>query len=303
MTTYDDPLLGMSLPADDPGATRRLAEDLRQLAERLGVQGALVGAMVGVEGWTGTASVAADRRLGLCRLVLRLERTRLLLAADTLDVFSGRVQVAQVAAAEARRLVATARRAQLRADQLDPVAARSRDATAVGHRFDGSIYAPDAVALLDRARDRALSSCTGYDDAATTMAAQLTSLSGRRVLRRAADDRLLLDLLGFVPVVGTVVDVCDVLTYGSQGRWEAAGVTVASAVPGPVGWVVTAAGIVSSLTHMGEVAGIERTAPALPVVPVAARDVSDRARAPGAGPGSARGRRRGRRQPTSPQPP
>ena len=129
--------------------------------------------------------------------------------------------------------MAAARAAQLRADRLDPVAARSRDVTAVGHRFDGSVYAPDAVSLLDRARERALSSRTGYDDAATALAAGLTSLSGRRVLRRAGDGRLMLDLLGFVPVVGTVVDVYDVLTYGSQGHWAAAGVTVASAVPGP----------------------------------------------------------------------
>lgn len=300
--TYDDPLLGMSLPTDDPAATRRLAEDLRQLAERLGVQGARVSAMVGVEGWSGNASAAADRRLDLCRLVLRLERTRLLLAADALEAFSRRVHVAQVAAGEAQRLAAAARGAQLRADRLDPVTARSRDATAVGHRFDGSIYAPGAVALLDRARDRALCSRTGYDDAAMALAAELTSLSGRRVLRRAADGRLLLALLGFVPVVGTVVDVRDVLTYGSQGRWEDAGVTVASAVPGPVGWSVTAAGLVSSLAHMGEVAGIERTAPVVPVVPVA-RDVSDRAPAPGADPGPAPGRRRGRRRPTSPRPP
>ncbi len=304
MTAYDDPLLGMSLPADDPAATGRLARDLRQLADRLGAQGVRVGAMVGVEGWSGTASVAADQRLGLCRFVLRLERTRLLLAADALEAFSRRVAVAQAAAGEARRLVASARAAQLRADRLDPVGARSRDATAVGHRFDGSVYAPDAVALLDRARERALSSRTGYDDAATALAAELTSLSGRRVLRRAADGRLLLDLLGFVPVVGQVVDVYDVLTYGSQGRWEAAGVTVASAVPGPVGWVVTAAGIVSSLTHMGEVAGIERTAPSVPVVPVD-RAVSDAVPPPGAGqgPGPARGPRRRRPRPTSPRPP
>jgi hypothetical protein len=302
MTAYDDPLLGMSLPIDDPTATRRLAEDLRQLAERLGAQGERVGAMVGVESWSGTAAVAADRRLGLCRLVLRLERTRLLLAADALGAFSGRVSVAQVAAGEARRLAAAARAAQLRADRLDPVAARSRDASAVGHRFDGSVYAPDAVALLDRARERALTSRTGYDDAATALATELTSLSGRRVLRRAGDSRLLLDLLGFVPVVGTVVDVCDVLTYGAQGRWEDAGVTVASAVPGPVGWVVTAAGIVSSLAHMGEVAGIERTTPRVPVVPVA-RAVNDAASAPVPGPAPARGPRRRRPPPTSRRPP
>jgi hypothetical protein len=305
MTAYDDPLLGMSLPTDDPAATRRLAEDLRQLADRLGGQGDRVGAMVGVEGWSGTASTAADRRLSTCRLVLRLERTRLLLAADALDGFSGRVAVAQVAAGEARRLVAAARGAQLRADRLDPVAARSRDATATGHRFDGSIYAPDAAALLARARDRALASRTCYDAAATALAAALTSLSGRRVLRRAADGRLLLDLLGFVPVVGTVVDVCDVLTYGSQGRWEEAGVTVASAVPGPVGWVVTAAGIVSSLAHMGEVAGIERTAPTPPVVPVVpvAREVSDSTPVRVSEPVPARGPRRRRPRPTSPRPP
>jgi len=304
MTAYDDPLLDMSLPADDPTATRRLAEDLRQLADRLGRQGDQVGAMVGVEGWSGTASTAADRRLSLCRLVLRLERTRLLLAADALDAFSGRVAVARVAADEARRLVAAARAAQLRADRLDPVAARSRDATAIGHRLDGSVYAADAVVLLDRARQRALASRTGYDDAATALATELTSLSGRRVLRRAADGRLLLDLLGFVPVVGQVVDVYDVLTYGSQGRWAAAGVTVASAVPGPVGWVVTAAGIVTSLTHLGEVAGIERSPSAVPVVPVA-RAVSDAlpARVARPGPEPAPGPRRRTPRPTSPRPP
>jgi hypothetical protein len=184
------------------------------------------------------------------------------------------------------------------------VAARSRDATAIGHRLDGSMYAADAVVLLDRSRQRARASPTGYDDPATAQATQLTTHTGRPVLRRAADGRLLLDLLGFVPVVGQVVDVYDVLTYGSHGRWTAAGATVASAVPGPVGWVVTAAGIVTSLTHMGEVAGIERTAPTVPVVPVA-RAVSDAlpARGPRPGPEPARGPRRRTPRPTSRRPP
>jgi hypothetical protein len=185
------------------------------------------------------------------------------------------------------------------------IASLSRDSQSIWIRLVGSVIVPDPVVLLFRALVRALASRTGYDDAATALATELTSLSGRRVLRRAADGRLLLDLLGFVPVVGTVVDVCDVLTYGSQGRWEEAGVTVASAVPGPVGWVVTAAGIVSSLAHMGEVAGIERTAPTPPVVPVVpvAREVSDSTPVRVSEPVPARGPRRRRPRPTSPRPP
>jgi hypothetical protein len=304
VTAYDDPLLGVALPPDDPAQTSRLADDLRQLAERLGAQGDRVGAMGGVPGWSGVASAAADRRLELCCLVLRLERSRLLRAADALDSFSRRVAVAQVAAGEARRLVAAARAAQVAADRLDPVAARARDATAIGHRLDGSVYSPEAVPLLDRARERALAARTGYDDAATTLAHELTSLSGRRVLRHAGDGRLMLDLLGFVPVVGAVVDLADVLTYSTQGRWDDAAVTVASALPGPVGWVVTAAGLASSIAQMGEVAGIARTAPAVPVVPVP-RVVSGDAPAPpaAAGPARARGPRRRRPPPTSPRPP
>lgn len=304
MTTYDDPLLGMSLPGDDPAATTRLADELRQLADRLGTQADRVGSLVGVESWSGVASAAADRRLRLCCLVLRLERTRVLLAADALGTFSSRVSVSEVAAGEARRLVAAARTAQAGADRLDPVAARSRAAGALGHRFDGSLYAPDAVALLDRARERALAARTGYDAGATTLAAELTALSGRRVLRHAADGRLMLDLLGFVPVVGTVVDAVDVLSSASEGQWDDAAVTVASAVPGPVGWAVTAAGLVSSLTQMGDVAGVARTTPVVPVVPVP-QVVSDAVPAPppAAGTPPARGPRRRRSPPTSPQRP
>jgi hypothetical protein len=296
MTAYDDPLLGMTLPRDEPGPTAQLAADLSDLADRLGVHGARVAAMGGVDAWSGVASAAAEQRLQLCALVLRLERSRLVRAAEALRTFSSRVALARIAADEARHLMATARAAQAAADRSDPAEARTRDATAIGHRLDGSIYAPEAVRLLDRAREQALTARTGYDDAAASLAAELTALSGRRVLRHAGDGRLMLDLLGFVPVVGTVVDVVDVLTYASVGSWDDAAVTVVSAVPGPVGWTVTAAGLASSFAQMGEVAGTVRTAPAVPVVPLP-RVVS------GAAPVPARGPRRRRQSPTSPQPP
>lgn len=257
MTTYD-PLLAVSLPGDDSAVTARLAEDLRVLADRLGGQGRRVGAMVGVARWSGLASAAADRRLAGCARALGDEHDRLLVAAEAVEAFSRRAAVSAAAAEEARRLLAAARAAQHRADVADPAGARGRS---TGHRLDGRIAAPDAVALLDRARAHAVESCSCYDRAATGLVADLTALSGRRVLRQYADRRLLLDLAGFVPVVAPVIDVADVLTYASSGQWDQVAVTVASAVPGPVGWTVTAAGLVASVSRLGDVTGVERTTP------------------------------------------
>ncbi len=292
MTTYDDPLLGPPLPRDDPADTAPLAGHLRLLADRLGVQGARVAAMVGVGRWSGVASAAADRRLGGCGLVLRLEQARLRQAADAVETFSRQVRLSRDAADDARRLVAAARAAQTRADLLDPAAARSRDAGALGRRPDGSLYAPDAVGLLDRARARAVEACTTYDRAAAELTTALTSLSGRRVLRQHVDGRLALDLVALVPGIGSAVVAGDVLHYAATGQWEQVAVTAASAVPGPVGWAVTGAGLAGSISRLGDVTGIERTSPTIPVVPVRAGE-----------PAPAPGRRRRRSPRTSPQPP
>ncbi|MEO7981284.1 MAG: hypothetical protein ABI807_10385 [Sporichthyaceae bacterium] len=301
MTAYDDPLLGGGLPPDEPAGTARLADDLRALADRLGVQGDRVAGLAGASGWCGVASAAADRRLGLCRLVLRLERDRLHLAADALGAFSRRVALAQAAADEARRLIAAARAAQDRADLLEPAAARSRDAGAMGHRLDGSLYAPEAVLLLDRARERALAARTGYDDAASALAGELTSLTGRELLRQYADRRFGLDLLALVPVVGSLVTVGDGLHYAATGEWDDVAMTVASAVPGPVGWTVTAYGLTTSLARMGDVVGVARSTPAVPVVSVPAA-VSAGASAPVVAPGCSSGTPAGRRRRTPPPP-
>jgi hypothetical protein len=239
-TLLDDPLLGFGLPRDDPGEAARTAQALTETADRVGVLLRRVGAMLPVRRWSGLASVAADRDLTSVALALAQERQALVSAAAALSRFAAGVSLAQASADEARRLVATARSVQRSADLRAP-------ATAVtgwgGTRLDGPLHDPAAVALLDRARRRAYDARSTYDVAARRLTAELTELSGRRVVRAGLSPRLLLDVVGLVPVAGDVVDLGNAAAYALQGRWGDATLTAVAAVPGPEGWAAASAKI------------------------------------------------------------
>jgi hypothetical protein len=123
-------------------------------------------------------------------------------------------------------------------------------------RADGVVHDPTAVALLDRARVRAYDARTTYDTAARRLTAELTDLSGRRVVRAGLSPRLLLDVVGLVPVAGDAVDLGNAAAYALQGRWGDATLTAVAAVPGPEGWAAASAKIGKALSRAGDVAEV-----------------------------------------------
>ncbi len=267
--TLDDPLLGWSLPVDDPAVTARTADGLLAAADRLSSLGRRLASMLPVQRWSGVASAAADQRLAVTAFALGLERRRMLRAAEALTRFSGQVSAARTLADEATRLLAAARAAQEVADLTGPGgiggaggAGTRPSAGWGGHRTDGALYDPHAVALLDRARGRAHDARSCYDRAARRLAAELTELSGRRVVRAGLSARTWLDLAGFVPVVGDAVDAGNAGVYFVQGRWGEGLLTAAAVVPGPEGWIAGGAKIGRALEHAGDVAKVVDDVPA-----------------------------------------
>ena len=267
-----EPLLGVALPGDDPAAATRLSGDLASAAERIGLVARGVAALLPVRRWSGVAAAEADRRLLEVAVALAAERARLLRAADALATFGRSVSVAHGLADEARALLAGARSAQATADRRDPALAAGRAVGWGGARADGGIYDPAAVALLDRARSRAFEARRAYDDAARRLAAEVTLLSGRQVVRSSLSPRVLLDLAGFVPVVGDAVDLGNAAVYLHQRRWGDAIVTAAAAVPGPSGWMAGAGKVARAVWRAGRV---ERVVDDLPAAEQAVARLSE----------------------------
>jgi hypothetical protein len=256
--TIDDPLLGTPLPVDDPADAARTADGLVAAADRVGALGRRIATMLPVQRWSGVASAAADRRLAVTAFALGQERTRMLRAADALTRFSRRVGAAQALADEASRLVAAARAAQDAADLRDIGTSGGWGNT----RTDGRFHDPHAVALLHRARESAYEARRCYDQAARSLAVELTELSGRRVVRAGISARTWLDLAGFVPVVGDAVDAVNAAVYFAQGRWKDGLLTAAAVVPGPEGWAAGSAKIGKAVDHAGDVAKVVDDVPA-----------------------------------------
>lgn len=252
-STAADQLLGFTLPVDDPAATARVADELAVAAERLATLGRRVGGMLPVQRWSGVASAEADRLLATTGLALGAERVRLLRAGDALAAFSRQVAVARELGAEARRLGATAVRLQQAADLREPALAAGRSASWGASPLDGGIRDPAATEVLGQARDRAYSAQDTYDRAARRLTAQLSELSGRRVVRRGLSPRLLFDVVGLVPGPGDVVDLVNAGVYAYQGRWGDAAVTAAAAIPGVPGWVVAGVQLGKAWARLGDV--------------------------------------------------
>ena len=261
--TLDDPMLGWPLPVDDPAQTARTADGLLAAADRLGALARRLTAMLPVQRWSGVASAAADQRLAVTAFALGLERRRMLRSADALTRFSRQVGAARTLAGEASRLLAAARAAQVAADLADTAAAGARPPVGWGgYRADGALYDRHAVALLDRARERAYDARSCYDRAARHLTAELTELSGRRVVRAGLSARTWLDVAGFVPVVGDAVDAVNAAVYLAQGRWGEGLLTAAAAVPGPGGWLAGGGKVGKALDHAGDVAKVVDDVPA-----------------------------------------
>ncbi len=261
--TIDDPLLGWPLPVDDPAGAGRTADGLVAAADRLSALRRRLAAMLPVQRWSGVASAAADQRLAVAAFALGLERRRMLRAAAALTRFSEQVGAARSLAEDATRLLAGARAAQQAADLDGGVGARARPSSGWGgHRADGNLEDPQAVVLLDRARECAYDARTGYDRAARRLTAELTELSGRRVVRAGMSARTWLDLAGFVPVVGDAVDAVNAAVYLAQGRWADGLLTAAAAVPGPGGWIAGGAKLGKAVDHAGDIAKVVDDVPA-----------------------------------------
>jgi hypothetical protein len=278
--TIDESLLGWSLPVDDPAGAARTADGLLAAADRLSALGRRLGAMVPVQRWSGVASAAADQRLALTAVALGLEHRRMLRAADALTRFSRQVAVARMLADEASLLIAAARAAQRAADLTDPGGTGQRSGGWGGYRADGALYDPHAVALLDRARERAYDARTSYDRAARQLAAELTELSGRRVVRAGMSARTWLDLAGFVPVLGDAVDGVNAAVYFAQGRWREGLLTSAAVVPGPGGWAAGGAKIGKALDHAGDIVKVVDDVPAERRVADVVAGLTERGRRP-----------------------
>jgi hypothetical protein len=230
-------LLGVALPIDEPADTARTAARLEETASRLASLARGVARLLPTAGWTGVAAHAADQRLLEITLALTEERSRLLRAAEALTLFSHRVAAAQHSAGQARDLLAAAYQAQQAADRVDAAAGLRTANHWSGPRTDGDIFDPSAQRLLDQARRQAHTARTCYDSAAREVADELTALSGRRIARAGLTPRVLLDVAGFVPVVGDAVDAANAAVYFWQRRWKDGIVTAAASVPGPEGWV------------------------------------------------------------------
>jgi len=82
------------------------------------------------------------------------------------------------------------------------------------------------------------------------------------VVRAGLSPRLLLDLAGFVPVVGDAVDAVNAVVYLAQGRGTDGLLTAAAALPGPGGWVAGGAKVGKALDHAGDIAKVVDDAPA-----------------------------------------
>ena len=258
----DESLLDVVLPRGEPAQSVRLAGELREAAGRLLAVAQGAARLLPVSGWSGAAAVAADRRLLEVAAAVGAERNRLEQAADALLGFGHELGTAVDGSAEARALLATARRVQDEADLRDR--ALSVGVTSgqwSGPRSDGRLADPDAVLLLDRARALAREARDVADRATARLVDELTRLSGRRVLRDGGSWRPLLDVAGLVPGYGDALDLGSAAVYGAQGDWWDAALSGAAAVPGPLGWLAGATRAGRTADHVGEVAQVVDDSP------------------------------------------
>jgi len=258
----DESVLDVALPRGEPAQALRLAAELSDTADRLLAVAQGAARLLPVAGWSGVAAAAADRRLLEVTAAVGAERSRLQQAAEALRGFGHALGTAVDRVAEARALLATARRVQDEADARDrALSVGLASGQWAGPRADGRFTDPDAVLLLARARDLAREARAVADRAAARLVEALTALSGRRVLRDGGSWRPLLDVAGLVPGYGDALDLGSAAVYGARGDWWDAGISGAAAVPGPIGWLAGATRAGRAVDHVGEVARVVDDSP------------------------------------------
>ena len=260
----DTSVLPVALPTGDPTGVRSTARSLDATAERLaglGRRGALV-----LDGtWTGQGAQAAAARTARLSMRLLTEGLRCRQAAESLWIYATRLDLALDLAADACRLLDLAYAAQQAADAAEPTLALGRSMAWSGGG-SGTYFADvEAARLVDRARRTAWDADSLARRAARDLTAELSELSGVSVASRGLSPRLLVDLAGFVPLVGDAVDAVNGLVYLLQGDRLDAGLSFAAVVPGPFGWGATSGRIGKTLSDAEVVDVVRRAADPLQV--------------------------------------
>ena len=198
--------------------------------------------------WTGEgAEAAAERTAALARRLLA-EGSRCARAAEELWIFATRLDMALDLGGEARRSLEAAYAAQRAADVADPSLAVGRSMSWSGAGTSTYFGDPVAAGLVERARRAAWDAYSLARRAARDLVAELSEVAGVTLRHRGLSPRVLVDLAGLVPVVGDAVDVVNGLVYLAQGDELNAALSMAGAVPGPLGWGATGGRVAKSLT-------------------------------------------------------
>ena len=255
----DTSVLPVALPTGDPAGVRSTARSLDATAERLAGLGRR-GTVVLDGAWTGEgAQAAAERTL---RLSMRLlsEGLRCQQAAEALWIYATRLDLALDLAADARRLLDLAYATQQAADAADPALTLGRSMAWSGGGSSAYFADVEAARLVHRARRTAWDADSLARRGARDLTAELSALSGVSVASRGLSPRLLVDLAGFVPLVGDAVDAVNGLVYLLQGDRLDAGLSFAAVVPGPFGWGATSGRIAKTLSDAEVIDVVRRAA-------------------------------------------
>ena len=252
-------VLAVPLPSGDPAGVRSTARSLDVTAERLAELGRR-GVSVLDAPWAGEGAAAAAVRTGRLSLRLLSEALRCQRAAKALWVYATRLEMALDLGGEARRLLELGYAAQRAADAVDPGLALGRSMSWSGGGSSDYFGDLEAAALVERARHIAWDADSLARRAARELVTELSELAGVSLEHRGLSPRLLVDLAGFVPVVGDAVDAVNGLVYLAQGDDLNAALSFAAVVPGPVGWGATGGRIPRSLTDAEVIEVVRRGA-------------------------------------------
>jgi hypothetical protein len=252
-------VLSVPLPTGDPTSIRSTARSLDSTADRLAALGRRGVSVFDTE-WAGAAAEAGADRIARLSVRLLAESLRCREAAEALWVFATRVDFALGLAADARRLLDQAYATQQAADVADPALAAGRSLTWTGASSTSYFGDPEASRLVDCARRTAWDANSLARRAVRDVVDELSSLCGVSLAHRGLSPRMLVDLAGFVPVVGDAIDAGNGLVYLLQGDTLNAGLSLGAVVPGPLGWGATSGRIGKTLTDAEVIDVVRRAA-------------------------------------------
>lgn len=215
--------------------------------------------MLGTD-WAGAASQSAADRTARLAIRLITEGMRCHEASEALWIYATRLDLAIDLAADARRLLDRAYATQQAADLAEPALAVGRSLMWSGGTSTAYFGDPEAARLVDRARRTAWDADSLARRAARDLVTELTGLSGASVAHHGVSPRVLVDLAGFVPVVGEAIDAMNGLVYLLQGDVVNSGLSLGAVVPGPLGWGATSGRIGKALTDAEVIDVVRRAA-------------------------------------------